>query len=240
MPRIFDNIEQSLLPALRDTLNLSDRADFCVGYFNLRGWKQIDTFVDRWSGGPGACCRLLVGMQRLPQEELRAALSLAKGDGAVDNQTAVRLKKKLAEEFREQLTIGVPTNEDEAGLPAAWKAAIAAGRMLVTSPFSKKHRRATAASAEERNRYVVSLADQVIVAHASPGGSLERLCREVLVVQASCLHGKDRGRLEARTTTSKPLWTLDDPANMPLVALGARFLPAADVPARLGLRRTRS
>jgi len=27
MPRIFDNIEQSLLPALRDTLNLSDRAD---------------------------------------------------------------------------------------------------------------------------------------------------------------------------------------------------------------------
>jgi superfamily II DNA or RNA helicase len=130
MPRIFDNIEQSLLPALRDTLNMADRADFCIGYFNLRGWKQIDSFVDRWEGGPGQCCRLLVGMQRLPQEELRVALSLAKGDGAIDNQTAVRLKKKLAEEFREQLTVGVPTNEDEAGLRRL-AAQIAAKKVVV-------------------------------------------------------------------------------------------------------------
>lgn len=116
MPRIFDNIEQSLLPALRDTLNLADRADFCVGYFNLRGWKQIDSFVDRWPGGPGQCCRLLVGMQRLPAEELRHALAPRHDEEIVDNQSAVRLKKKLAEEFRNQLTIGVPTNADEAGL----------------------------------------------------------------------------------------------------------------------------
>ncbi len=116
MPRIFDNIDQGLLPALQQTIALATNADFCVGYFNLRGWKQLDTYIDRWSGGDGACCRLLVGMQRLPQEELRVALGLVARDGSIDNQTAMRLKKRLAEEFREQLTVGVPTNADEVGL----------------------------------------------------------------------------------------------------------------------------
>jgi len=116
MPRVFDNIDQALLLALQKTLNIADRADFCVGYFNLRGWKQLDAYVERWAGGDGRCCRLLVGMQRPPQEELRTALSLVARDGAIDNQTAIRLKKRLAGEFREQLTVGAPTNEDEAGL----------------------------------------------------------------------------------------------------------------------------
>ncbi len=116
MPRIFDNIDQSLLPALRETLNLADRADFCVGYFNLRGWKQIDEYVERWAGGPGQCCRLLVGMQRLAQDQLRDALSIVHTGDRIDNQTALHLKKKLAEEFRLQLMLGTPTNQDEAGL----------------------------------------------------------------------------------------------------------------------------
>lgn len=96
-------------------------------------------------------------------------------------------------------------------VPAAWKAAIAAGRMLITSPFEKTVRRATAATAEERNRYVVSLADAVFIPHAAPGGSLDGLVRDHIA-----------GR--------KPLWTIDDPANAPLVTLGASALVGGRLP----------
>jgi superfamily II DNA or RNA helicase len=116
MPRIFDNIEQALLPALQETLDRSDRADFCVGYFNLRGWKQLDTHIEQWAGGEGKCCRLMVGMQRLPLDELHEIVGLIKHDKEMDQPTAVRLRRKLATEFREQLAWGVPTDEDEAGL----------------------------------------------------------------------------------------------------------------------------
>ncbi len=116
MPRIFDNIEQDLLPALQQTLEITEHADFCVGYFNLRGWKQLDRFVEQWPGGEGHCCRLLVGMQQLPIQELQAGLSPSDGNGQLDNQTALRFKKQLAQEFRDQLVLGTPNNEDEACL----------------------------------------------------------------------------------------------------------------------------
>ena len=114
MPRIFDNLElgTSLLPALRETLALSSRADFCVGYFNLRGWGGLAPYVDDWSNDDGPC-RVLIGMQRLPHEELREALSLFDKPSSIDNQTAHRLRVQLAEQLRQQLTIGVPTNGDE-------------------------------------------------------------------------------------------------------------------------------
>ena len=116
MPRIFDNIENDLLPALKETIALSDRGDFCVGFLNLRGWKAIASDIERWTGGEAHCCRLLVGMQRMPQEEISALLGISKSDNAMDNATAHKLKKELIERFKEQLTIGIPTNEDQTGL----------------------------------------------------------------------------------------------------------------------------
>ena len=130
MPRIFDNIELNLLPALRETLKVSSRSDFCIGYFNLRGWKAIDDLVEQWVGGPLKQCRLLVGMQRLPQDELRTAFSLSQDQDALDNQSALRLKKRLAEEFQNQLILGVPTNADEAGLRRLG-AQLKAGKVVV-------------------------------------------------------------------------------------------------------------
>jgi superfamily II DNA/RNA helicase len=130
MPRIFDNMEQSLLPALQETLQLGTHADFCVGYFNLRGWKLLDSFVDNWPGGPGNQCRLLVGMQRLPRDDMLQLYSLSQKDQTLDQATAVRLKRKLAEEFRDQLTRGAPTDEDEAGLRRL-AAQLKAGKLVV-------------------------------------------------------------------------------------------------------------
>ena len=114
MPRIFDNLEpsSSLLPALQQTLALSSRADFCVGYFNLRGWGGLAPKVDEWDPGDGPC-RVLIGMQQLPHDELKEALSLLDKPSSMDNQTAHRLRVQLAEQLRHQLTIGVPTNTDE-------------------------------------------------------------------------------------------------------------------------------
>lgn len=115
MPQIFDNIENHLSEGLNYTLDVSHRADFCVGYFNLRGWKQVAHHIDNWNGGDENCCRLLVGMQKPPLEIIKEYFSKTEHSG-IDNQTAITIRKKLAQEFKEQLTIGIPTEADEQGL----------------------------------------------------------------------------------------------------------------------------
>src|SRR5713226_3804926 len=115
MPRIFDNIESRLLEALQETLRVSERADFCVGYFNLRGWQHLDRLMEHWQGGATGCCRLLIGMTEPPEDELRKLFSL-RGGQEIDQATVVRLKQRKAQEFREQLVIGAPTNADQEGL----------------------------------------------------------------------------------------------------------------------------
>ena len=116
MPRIFDNLtpDTRLLPTLQETLSHSSRADFCVGYFNLRGWSGLAEYVDRWK--QEGRCRVLIGMQRPPHDELQSALSLRDRHLGMDNQTANRQRLELAEQFRQQLTIGAPTNADEQAL----------------------------------------------------------------------------------------------------------------------------
>lgn len=116
MPRIFDNISQKLVSALCDSLEVSFKSDFCVGYFNLRGWRHISDCIDKFTGDGENKCRLLIGMCSLPSDELREIYKLKEDEFELDNQTAILLKKKIAAEFKEQLTYGFPTNEDESGL----------------------------------------------------------------------------------------------------------------------------
>jgi superfamily II DNA or RNA helicase len=55
-------------------------------------------------------------MQRLPGDELRHTLSFVESDDLLDLNRVNALRKQMAEEFRDQLVIGAPTNSDEAGL----------------------------------------------------------------------------------------------------------------------------
>lgn len=60
-------------------------------------------------------------------------------------------------------------------LPAQWAIAIAGGRMLILSAFSKTEMRITAELAARRNEIVAALADEIYLAHATPGGHVERI-----------------------------------------------------------------
>jgi superfamily II DNA or RNA helicase len=123
MPKIYDNIENHLTKGLNETLELSQRTDFCVGYFNLRGWKQVADRIDSLAGATVVegkddvhrICRLLVGMQKMPVDILRDYFSKDE-DHIIDQAEAVKLKKRLAQEFKDQLTIGTPTEADEKAL----------------------------------------------------------------------------------------------------------------------------
>ncbi len=115
VPRIFDNIDQHLAPALHEALDNARSADFCVGYFNLRGWGVLGQTVDAVAG-KDAPCRLLIGMQRTAQDLRRALYGAGAGEEAIDQQRAVRAKNQIAEELQQQLATGIPSAADEATL----------------------------------------------------------------------------------------------------------------------------
>lgn len=116
MSSIFDNLDRPILPELQAYLREADRADFCVGYFNLRGWQQLDHDVEHFEGGTAKSCRLLVGMFRLPKEEHQRSVAVGLGDDRIDQGQAKQLAVHMAQEFRQQLTYGAPTTRDEAAL----------------------------------------------------------------------------------------------------------------------------
>lgn len=117
MPTIFDNIENKLHEGLLRTLETSKRADFCVGYFNLRGWNLLHSVVDKLEGeeidGKNEYCRVLIGMQKTSEDILIESFH---SQEMVDHSEVNKLKKKLARQLREQLTIGIPNEADEYAL----------------------------------------------------------------------------------------------------------------------------
>lgn len=55
-------------------------------------------------------------MNKLPQEELYESRSLLASQGGIDNRQVIQLKKRIAQEFRQQLAIGIPSDLEEAAL----------------------------------------------------------------------------------------------------------------------------
>lgn len=60
-------------------------------------------------------------------------------------------------------------------MPRVWKAGVEAGTICIASGFPATVRRATAATAETRNKLVASLADEILIPYAAPGGKTEAL-----------------------------------------------------------------
>lgn len=63
-------------------------------------------------------------------------------------------------------------------IPKDWKQPFEEGRLVVVSAFDGKVRRATRETARKRNDLVAALAKVVFVAHAAPGGEIERVAAQ--------------------------------------------------------------
>ncbi len=86
MAQIYDNIQTKFTEGLKDIISNSQvkRVDFCVGYFNLRGWELVINEVDQLGGdfvyekdeSVHRICRLLIGMHRPPLDIVKRLYSL--------------------------------------------------------------------------------------------------------------------------------------------------------------------
>lgn len=83
-----------------------------------------------------------------------------------------------------------------------YRQAIDQGRLLLLSPFASHERRMTRQTCERRNSFVAAVADHIFVSYASPGGMVERMCRNVLAQH-------------------KPVYTFDSQQNSAIMDAGA-------------------
>lgn len=120
MARIYDNIESKFAEGLQGIItNIGvKRVDFCVGYFNLRGWNIVVDQIDSLTGDyiyenderVFRKCRLLIGMHRPSEEIIR---QLYTEQPLPDANYVSQCKLAISRDFRRQLQLGFPTKQDE-------------------------------------------------------------------------------------------------------------------------------
>lgn len=149
MARIFDNIELKFEEGLNKVIGAQGvkRVDFCVGYFNLRGWNLVVNEIDQLPGeyvdedgrNVYRTCRLLIGMHRPPEEYIRTLYS--KNNELPDSEMVQRCKLQIALEFKRQLLLGLPTKQDEwtlRRLSAQMKDGKVCGKLYLREPLHAK------------------------------------------------------------------------------------------------------
>jgi len=95
-------------------------------------------------------------------------------------------------------------------IPKTWKEAIDNNRLLVLSPFERKHKRVTAPLSDQRNRLVAMLAKEAFFPHAASGSKSENLCQHIII-------------------SGKQILTFKDKANQPLLSMGAKPIKVEDL-----------
>ena len=138
MPNIYDNIEAKILDGLTAafTADQTQRADICVGYINLRGWRCIADAIDRLPGDDGKPpCRLIVGMPTDTMESLHRYYTQQEEDAS--NEVVVARRNEYKKQLAKQLSIGTKSNEDQTGL-LAFAAQLKSGKVQVK--FFARHR----------------------------------------------------------------------------------------------------
>lgn len=125
MARIYDNLETKFTDGLQGIISNVGvkRVDFCVGYFNLRGWNLIVNEVDQLSGDfvyeqndrIFRTCRLLIGMHR-PDEDLVRSLYSGKKQ-LPDAEYVQKCRIAIARDFKKQLLLGLPSKKRRMDAP---------------------------------------------------------------------------------------------------------------------------
>ena len=59
------------------------------------------------------------------------------------------------------------------------KAAIDAGKLLLITPFENSVKRVTAETAEQRNRFMIEISDDIVIGYASKGGMLDSMVADI-------------------------------------------------------------
>lgn len=148
MASIYDNIESRFVQGLQDLITDVGikRVDFCVGYFNLRGWDLVVNQIDQIPGDfvyendrqVFRRCRLLIGMHQPDEELVRQLYSTQQIPDAAFVQ---QCKLEIAREFKKQLLLGIPTQRDEwtlRRLSAQLKEEKVCVKLYVASPLHAK------------------------------------------------------------------------------------------------------